>query len=371
MQRKFILAVETTFCIGAGLTKISILLFYRRLSSRAISNRFKWTTWITIGFIAAYSVAFSLVPIFGCQPISAYWEQMNVANIFDPNYKYTCFDEAADVVTANAISTAQDLLTAILPTFIYYHLQIPLRQKIALGFIFAIAYAVVAFGTMRLYFTWKVFYDTYDVTWVGWELWIWTLLELHVGVMCANAPALKAFFTRYFKVPKNSLTSSAGKSSGIRSASANLRFWKSSQVEKGYISEPYSQTTVDEHGGVRIVKEIHISQSHSSTNAAGCQLESIDGLEMVSLYDDDDDDDNDEPSTPHANNSTSSLPLPSGRASREESLVALPSLPPPSRFHAFSARVAESSRTKAVPPAPDLASRSPPIPTHLQRTHRE
>ncbi|PVI02442.1 hypothetical protein DM02DRAFT_492362, partial [Periconia macrospinosa] len=197
-QRKLILAIETLFCIGAGLIKISILLFYRRLSSRAISNKFKWTTWFTIGFIAAYSIAFSLVPIFGCQPISAFWDQINVTKQFDPNYKYKCFNEAADVVTANAISTAQDLLTAILPTFIYYHLQIPLRQKIALGFIFAIAYGVVALGAMRLYYTWQIFYGTYDVTWVGWELWIWTLLEIHVGVMCANAPALKAFFKHYF-----------------------------------------------------------------------------------------------------------------------------------------------------------------------------
>ncbi|CAI6342485.1 unnamed protein product [Periconia digitata] len=272
IQRKLILAIETTFCIGAGLIKISILLFYRRLSSRAVSTPFKWTTWISIVFIAAYSLAFSLVPIFGCNPISAFWNQVNIVYQFDKNYTYTCFDEAADVVTASAISTAQDLLTAVLPTFIYWHLQIPVRQKIALSFLFAIAYGVVALGAMRLYATWRIFYDSYDVTWVGWELWIWTLLELHVGVICANAPALKAFFRQFFKVPKSLAPSSAPwrstndpmtTSGGRSSVASTVLFWKKAcRAEKGYISDPYNHTTtVDQHGRVRIKKETRISQS--------------------------------------------------------------------------------------------------------------
>lgn len=276
IQRKFVLAIETTFCVATGLVKISILLFYRRLSSRAVSNTFKWTTWISIGFIAAYSIAFTLVPIFGCQPISAYWEQSNIINKFNPNYKYSCFDEAADVVAANTISTAQDLLTAILPTFIYWNLQIPFRQKLALFFIFAIAYGVVALGALRLRSTWEIFYESYDVTWVGWKLWIWTLLEVHVGVMCANAPALKAFFKQFLKIAKSSQRSTTSRSNGSRSMTVNCMFFPTWHSGKEYISEPYTNTTDDEHSGVKIRKEIQIEQSYHSTDPASQQRDQND-----------------------------------------------------------------------------------------------
>ncbi|KAF2634356.1 hypothetical protein P280DRAFT_362696, partial [Massarina eburnea CBS 473.64] len=212
-QRKFVMAVECTFCIAAGFIKISILLFYRRLSARAISKTFKWTTRATIAFIAAYSIAFSLVPIFGCQPISAFWDQSDIIKQTQ-GYKYTCFNEGVDVLAASAISTAQDLLTAILPTFIYWHLQIPARQKVALFGIFAIAYGVVAIGVVRVYKGWEIFFSSYDVTWLVWETWNWTLLEIHVGAMCANTPALKVFFKQYLNIEK---LTSRSRSHGSRS----------------------------------------------------------------------------------------------------------------------------------------------------------
>ena len=62
--RKYILAFECMFCVGSGLIKTSILLFYRRLSARTISATFRWMTWITIGFIVASTFVFTLLPIF-------------------------------------------------------------------------------------------------------------------------------------------------------------------------------------------------------------------------------------------------------------------------------------------------------------------
>ncbi|KAF2008119.1 hypothetical protein P154DRAFT_419755, partial [Amniculicola lignicola CBS 123094] len=193
IQRKLVLTIETTFCLTSGLLKISILLFYRRLSARVVSPAFRWATWLSIGFIAAYSIAFIIVPIFGCNPISAFWNQVDL-NLRIKGYKFKCFNEGADVFAAGIISTVQDLLTALLPTFLYWNLQIPRRQKIALFGVFAIGYGVVALGCLRSYYGWIVFFQTYDVTWYGWDNTLWTMLELHVGVMCANAPALKVFF---------------------------------------------------------------------------------------------------------------------------------------------------------------------------------
>lgn len=43
----------------------------------------------------------------------------------------------------------------------------------------------------------KVVYDTYDVTWDGFDLWIWTAVEVNLGVICGCVPSLKPLVFRY------------------------------------------------------------------------------------------------------------------------------------------------------------------------------
>lgn len=43
-------------------------------------------------------------------------------------------------------------------------------------------------------YVWKIFNDTYDVTWMSWEGWLWTNIEVCLGIVVASAPALKVFF---------------------------------------------------------------------------------------------------------------------------------------------------------------------------------
>lgn len=272
-SRKYVLAIECTFCVASGFIKVSILLFYRRLSSRVVSNTFRWTTWISIGFIVAYSIALTLAPILGCQPISAFWDQVDARKILK-GYRYTCFDEGADVLVASIISVVQDFITALLPTFLYWNLQVPFRQKVALFGIFAIGYGVVALGGLRVYYTWRTFYQTYDVTWSTWDLMLTTLLELHIGCFCANLPALKVFFKHFFqetltsrsrtKTPVDSAhsgTKSSISKSVLRKVASFISNGSRTRSTDGYISEPHSKVGVDHYGGVQIRKEVHVTHS--------------------------------------------------------------------------------------------------------------
>lgn len=187
------MAIYTLFSLTSGLIKLSILLFYRRLSSRAVSPAFRWTMRITIFVIGAYSIAFVIIPIFMCRPISAFWNQVDFERIAH-GYKYKCINEGVDVVAHGIISTVQDLVVAFLPTLLCWNLQLPVRQKVVLCAIFALGYSTVAVGAMRTYQGYRLFFTTYDVTWVASDIWLWSLLELHIGSICANAPALRIFF---------------------------------------------------------------------------------------------------------------------------------------------------------------------------------
>ena len=271
------LTILCIFCTSSGFIKISILLFYRRLSSRVVSKSFRWATWLTIGFIVAYTIALTLAPILGCDPISAFWDQTNYTKLVK-GYKYRCFDEGADVFIASIISAVQDLITAVLPTFLFWNLRIPLQQKVALFGIFAIGYGVVALGSLRAYYSWQIYYGTYDVTWVTWDLFLVSMLELHVGCFCANAPTFKVFFKHFFhekltsgiKKSKGAHQKGQGQSSGYSGArseksSASITekitvfFSKDSFYDKnGYISGPHTGVSVDIHGGVLVQKEIQV-----------------------------------------------------------------------------------------------------------------
>lgn len=275
--RKYVLAILCIFCTASGLIKISILLFYRRLSSRVVSNRFRWATWITIAFIASSTIAFALAPILGCNPVSAFWDQVNY-NKLVRGYKYRCLNEGADVFSASVISTVQDLITAVLPSFLYWNLRIPVRQKIALFGIFAIGYGVAALGAMRAYYSWQIYFGSYDATWVTWDLFLVTILELHVGCFCANAPTLKVFFKHFFheklvsSAKRSNASGQKGQLSGThssKSSAGTLRekvsgfFSKGSSAHSrdGYLSGPHADISVDAHGGVQVQREVHLTES--------------------------------------------------------------------------------------------------------------
>jgi hypothetical protein len=247
------------------LIKVSILLFYRRLSSRVVSNAFRWTTWISIGFIVAYTIALTIAPLLGCQPFSAFWDQVDIFKRLQ-GYKFHCFDEGADVLAASVISAFQDLVTAILPTFLYWNLQISLRQKFALFGIFAIGYGVVGLGALRAYYSYRTFYLTYDVTWSTYDAFFATLLELHVGAFCANAPTMKVFFKHFFRdrfASSSRSKNTAHSSSKASKASTGLYskiagFLSTSHSSKGYISDANTSVSVDAHGAIDVQKEREI-----------------------------------------------------------------------------------------------------------------
>ncbi|KIW06340.1 hypothetical protein, variant [Verruconis gallopava] len=198
-SRKLTLVMEVTYMASTCLTKISILLFYRRMSDGAISSIFRTIGYISIASVVAYMFAFSLAGVLGCRPISAYWLQVDLtwASTHPRGKSYQCINEGAMILSACAVSIVQDFLACGLPLPLFWKLQLPKRQRIALAAIFSVGFFLCITGCLRLYYVHKIYYTTYDVTWVAWDAWIWTVIEAHLAIICSSAPALKTFFKRY------------------------------------------------------------------------------------------------------------------------------------------------------------------------------
>lgn len=193
---------------------------------------------------------------------------------------FDCYDEGVVLLVASTVSATQDFIAAVLPTLLFWKLQMPVRQKIALFAIFAIGYGVVALAIARAVFSFRIYYVTYDVTWETWNLFLVTLLELHVGAFCANAPAFKILFTHLLP-EKLSLRSGGAGSSGKKESdnrdSSNLRRKASSKIQgmaavlfpKGhnvyqsqeYDLESYTQLPDDVYRCVQIRRDVRVSHS--------------------------------------------------------------------------------------------------------------
>ncbi|XP_014551867.1 hypothetical protein COCVIDRAFT_30669 [Bipolaris victoriae FI3] len=198
-ERKIVFAVYLLYIIASGLIKISILLFYRRLDARCIPSSFRIATWISIVIIAVFITAFTIILFTACNPLAAFWYQFDIAHQLE-GYKYHCWvNEEADIVAASIISAVQDAIAAFLPTLLYWNLQIPKRQKIALGAIFASGYIVCIVCIARIVAIYTIFNNAlYDSSWTTWPALLLAVLEVQLGAIVASAPALKVFAKHYF-----------------------------------------------------------------------------------------------------------------------------------------------------------------------------
>ncbi|QDS73569.1 hypothetical protein FKW77_001161 [Venturia effusa] len=217
--------ISATYVVSTSLTKISILLFYKRLSEGAVSKGFRFAVRLCIGFVVAYMVTFLATLFLTCRPINSYWNQVSIpwARSHEEGVDYRCFDEAADILAASAVSIVQDFIVCGLPTLLFWKLQLPRRQKLALGAIFGVGFFLCITGILRIIYITNIFFHTYDVTWATEPVWTWTAVEAHLAIVCASAPALKVFFRQYLSV--SSMTGS----------------WKDSSRRRSFFRKEYSE----------------------------------------------------------------------------------------------------------------------------------
>jgi len=192
--RKVALVIETQYMFSTCLTKISILLFYRRLAAGTVSKVFQYSIYAAITFVILYFLVFFVVMFFTCRPFFAYWKQADHVWLAQNENNFTCIDEGMLIVSSAVISALQDFIACGLPTILFWKLRIPRRQKIALGGIFALGFFLCVCACLRIYYIYRVFYLSYDMTWVSQPAWLWVTVEAQVAVICASAPALKVFF---------------------------------------------------------------------------------------------------------------------------------------------------------------------------------
>ncbi|KAK1955785.1 hypothetical protein LY78DRAFT_708011 [Colletotrichum sublineola] len=169
------------------LTSLSIALFCLclRLHVRFfIIRKSWWDDWLMVAAtLLEDSSSWLIIPTVNCSPAWHYWD------LFVENRN--CVDEWPPLASQSITTVATDIVVYILPIPTLFRLRLAATQRVVLIFLFSLGTVVVVAGVMRTYWIYYVEEKTYDVTWEGFDLWIWTALEVNLAVVCGCVPVLR------------------------------------------------------------------------------------------------------------------------------------------------------------------------------------
>ena len=224
------------FVISMSAIKASVLLFFLRLIDNRHSRTLYYTVIAGIVLIALAGTAFIFVLIFSCQPISAVYRGM------DPKWltEYRCINREPSDLFNGIFNICTDIYSIILPVLVVRGLSMDRKRKIVLYVIFCCSLIVVVASIVRTIYGKRIYRDARadltckyspclqlregfaDMTGVGYNLFVWSSLELHLALICASAPAIKGFISAMKQVMQTKGSRTDG-SSGHTPTSRALR----------------------------------------------------------------------------------------------------------------------------------------------------
>jgi hypothetical protein len=251
---------QILFIISTCATKASVLMFYRRMTKDTYNRLWLYAIWGALAFTFIYFAGVLITYCLICMPLSSYWLSYD----FSYDKEYHCVNGNILSPLVGALSIFSDLYATALPWAMLrsYKLDISRRQQVALNIIFSLSLIVAGCGGGRLYWLWKINHS-YDTSWNGFSLFVWSLLECELAVIFACAPALRAFFRRYLKDPlrrtlrsghsrsnqSRTKDSSMQNSSTLRnSLPAQLAGAKEMALDESVLVEPDKETTFARQG---------------------------------------------------------------------------------------------------------------------------
>ncbi len=119
-------------------TKVSILLFYRRVLSRTSGKLFHWVNNGSLAFVILYSTILFFQAAFLCRPVQAFWLRYSRNPPYTVSFK--CANEGAAMISYATINAVSDFWIAAIPLFFLQRIQMPQRQKWALAGLFGLGF---------------------------------------------------------------------------------------------------------------------------------------------------------------------------------------------------------------------------------------
>ena len=133
---------------ATGLTKISVLLFYRRLGDYNFSKYIKWLIMGANIFTVLYIIGSSLMLFLTCIPTSANWESDNFG---DQQAVDDCNHEEVFCLLITIWSMVGDVYVLGIPMFVFAKMNLPWKRKLKISIVFGCGFLWVPSFLARIW----------------------------------------------------------------------------------------------------------------------------------------------------------------------------------------------------------------------------
>ncbi|RPA79038.1 hypothetical protein BJ508DRAFT_150421 [Ascobolus immersus RN42] len=170
--------------------KLSILIFYLRLTPDVTFNRLVKFTMVFVFLTGFYNVPAN---IFQCTPIRRAWS---------PATPGKCIDQMALWISQSVLHVVTDIMIFLLPMPLVARSQMPIRQKTQALIIFALGLILVIASVIKLQNNIMGMHMTkeemLDFTWTGSAAMIWVTMEVNLGIIVACLPGIRPILSLLF-----------------------------------------------------------------------------------------------------------------------------------------------------------------------------
>ncbi|KAK3381246.1 hypothetical protein B0H63DRAFT_495050 [Podospora didyma] len=165
-----------------ALLKLSFLFFYLRIFPGEWTRRLIWGTII---FTVLYGIAFTLLAIFQCQPVSAWWVQ------WDGSHGGKCVSNDTINRSSNIVSIFQDVWMITIPLRNVWSMNMDTKKKLG------VASIVTVISCVRVKYLGGITHSQ-NPTQGLFDLLRWSKIETFTARICACMPALRQMLLQLF-----------------------------------------------------------------------------------------------------------------------------------------------------------------------------
>ena len=183
-------------------TKTSICLFYLTLAKNHLV--FKWTTRATLVVVNVAGIALTFLAILQCRPVGAAFDDPVL-----PSAK--CIDIVTLYLSSAPVNIITDLALLFLPMPILTSMRLPRNEKLILIITFSFGGFVAVVDVIRIAYLQSAALARLqsttgsaatiaenDYSWIASLSFMWSAVEVHVGMICACVPGVKPLVARVF-----------------------------------------------------------------------------------------------------------------------------------------------------------------------------
>lgn len=189
------------------LTKTSIIVFFLSVMSKDVDPVFKWSNWLTLAVVNIAGLALTFLNLFQCRPIAAGYTYPTPKNA-------KCIDIVTLYLSSAPVNIITDLAILFLPMPILTGMRLPRKQKIILIVTFSFGAFVTAVDVVRIAYLQNASLNRFkvvqtpssssertveqnDFPWYASLSFMWSAVEVNLGIICACVPSLKPLFSRF------------------------------------------------------------------------------------------------------------------------------------------------------------------------------